>query len=308
MNLSNAKESMSHMWSTVKQWASDNPIMATIAGVVVTALVTTAIALPFMGGDDEPELGEPQLQVQGDNGSSVVTGGGDLNDEKADSAFTPQIEPPPLHIPEEEVKPESIDLPAPPPPELVDPKGEENNGQVIVPKFIPGEGADKVDTKPRPAPKPQEKPKPQDEKLSNTIEVKGQRLPTVPSGDNGVDAFIPPENPALTGWWQNSAEPGTDEPGSVVMSGHIDNNGVDGVGKIYATLNEGDKIVTWNTKGKRSEWMVTSKIISPKDGEMDEAVNRMTGPQTLVLVTCGGRYVGPPLYYESNIIIEAVPA
>lgn len=307
MDLSNVKERLSELWSNLKQWASDNPIKAIIAGVVSSAIVAGSIAIPLMGGDKEPELGEPKVQVQGDNGSSVVTGGGELNAAEVET-FTPQIEPPPLHIPQEEVKPEEIDIPEPPPPEIVDPKGEENNGQVVVPKFIPGEGADKVDTRPRPAPKPQEKPKPQEESLANTIEIKGQRLPTVPSGDNGVDTFIPPENPALTGWWQNSAEPGTDEPGSVVMSGHIDNNGVPGVGKIYSSLNEGDKIVTWNTKGKRSEWMVTSKIVSPKEGQMDESVNRSTGPQTLVLVTCGGEYIGAPLYYESNVIIEAVPA
>lgn len=306
MDVSNVKERLSQLWSNVKQWGSDNPIKAIVAGVVSAAIVTTAIAIPMMG-DDEPELGKPKVQVQGDNGSSVVTGGGKLNAAEVEIK-TPEIAPPPLYIPEEEVKPESIDIPAPPPPEVVDPKGEEHGGQVVVPKFIPGEGADKVDTRPRPAPKPDEKPKPQEESLSNTIELNGQRFPTVPSADDGVGEFRPPQNPALTGWYQNSAEPGTDEQGSVVMSSHINFNGVDGVGKIFTALNEGDKVVTWNTKGKRSEWMITSKIVSPKEGQMDEAVNRKTGPQTLVLVTCGGRYVGAPLYYESNVILEAVPA
>ena len=39
-----------------------------------------------------------------------------------------------------------------------------------------------------------------------------------------------------------------------------------------------------------------------------EELNRLDGPETLALVTCGGAFVGPPLGYADNIIAWATRA
>lgn len=311
-----------------------------VAGVVALGVVGGAgygtYSVVSDGGDSDRPVAvsstEPTVSVQGDNGSKVVTGGGESN-AKADSTELPVPKPVPLFIPSEQAKPENLPDPVRDVPDDIVDQGN-HKGQEKVSRWTPGEGADKVNTAPRPAaaavpkapaktPAAPKKPaggehKPAapaapkktqaevDPALANTIQVGMNRFPVLPSGDEG-GVFTPPENPALVGWYQNSAEPGTTEQGSVVMSSHIDYAGVDGVGKQFTALEPGDTIVTWNTDGKKTTWKVSKKYLGDKTGKMPGVVQQATGPQKLVLVTCGGRYVGPPLYYADNVFVEADP-
>ena len=306
-----SSDSSSKWWDKPLSLIKLHPIIASMAaaGLIFTG-VGTSVMLTSGQEQQEQEFARPQVQEQGDNGSKVVTGGGKKNQEVMQNSL-PTPDPAPVHIPEKEVKPQDIEAPA----VKIDQKRldqSNHKGQESVPNFVPGAGADKVDTKPRPAAsKPAAAEKSQDnkpvvdKKMANTIQLGTQRIPMVPSGDNGKDSFVPPENPALVGWYQNSAEPGTNEPGSVVVSSHIDYNGQDGVGKLFAASQPGDVIVTWNTQGVETKWKVTKVYNANKTGGMADAVNRMDGKQSLVMVTCGGAYVGAPLYYQDNIVVEA---
>ena len=44
-----------------------------------------------------------------------------------------------------------------------------------------------------------------------------------------------------------------------------------------------------------------------KGAQMPEAVNDAVGENRLVLITCGGEFVGGTLGYADNIIVEAIP-
>lgn len=295
----------------VKQWVSERPVAAAVAAGLALSLVVSAIALPFMLGGDEPAGPERGITVeQNPTGSKPnhtpvpqkdrEATGSNESKLKVDAPVIPPKapgeDPTPARIDgvtDEEVQEvQAMNIPAPP---AADPAPQAAQHQL--PRPVPGEGAtEAVGGVERPAPE-----------VHDAMEIRGHRVPVIPMGLNEDDAFIPPENVGQVGWYQDSAEAGTNEKGSIVMSSHINSRQQgNGIGSVFATLEEGEEISIWNTKGELTKWRVTKSYAAPKEGGLPDVVQKMDGEQVLVLVTCIGEYVGPPLYYADNHFIEAV--
>ncbi len=60
--------------------------------------------------------------------------------------------------------------------------------------------------------------------------------------------------------------------------------------------------------GSSRRYRVDRVMSVGKDGELPLGeLNRLDGPETLMLVTCGGEFVGPPLGYANNDFVFATP-
>lgn len=119
-------------------------------------------------------------------------------------------------------------------------------------------------------------------------------------------SLIPPEDVSKVGWWADSAFPGSGT-GTVVITGHInDVYAGDGFGKKFSSLTPGSVVTLTGEDGHEWTYRIDAVDEYRKDGELPvERLNRMDGPETLALITCGGEFVGPPLGYEDNDIAWA---
>lgn len=133
-------------------------------------------------------------------------------------------------------------------------------------------------------------------------------------GESGA-ILAPPEDVAQVGYYIRSAPFGEGDIGTTVMTSHIDYNGVAGFGSVFTSLRTGDPITLTDGNGKDHHYVTSEDPIniSKQDPEyvrktMD-TINRADGPAELILVTCGGDFLGAgsPLGYEDNIIIRARP-
>lgn len=144
---------------------------------------------------------------------------------------------------------------------------------------------------------------------SMELKIDGKSAPVdfVQLTDQG--SLIPPTDVSRLGWYAASAIPGAEGPsGSSVITGHV--NAADqgeGYAARFADLQVGDT-VTVKVNGKDRDFKVSRNPIHViKGADMPEAVNDAQGENRLVLITCGGQYVGGSLGYSDNIIVEADP-
>ncbi len=135
-----------------------------------------------------------------------------------------------------------------------------------------------------------------------TLGVENASVAAVGVEPNG-DMEIPAADEV--GWYRFGPRPG--EPGSAVIAGHIAYNGIDGVFRYLADLDEGTTFSLSFTDGTVAEYLVTDlqtylKTELPTDELFDQ-----TGPARLVLITCGGSFNYDASSYESNVVAYAVP-
>lgn len=133
-------------------------------------------------------------------------------------------------------------------------------------------------------------------------------------GESGA-ILAPPEDVSQVGYYIRSAPFGEGNVGTTVMTSHIDYNGVAGFGSVFTSLKAGDPITLTDGNGEDHHYVVSEDPtnIAKQDPEyvrktMD-TINRADGPAELILVTCGGDFLGAgsPLGYADNIIIRATP-
>ena len=131
-------------------------------------------------------------------------------------------------------------------------------------------------------------------------------------GSNGGATLVPPENIGQVGLFSRSAAPGsTKGDGTTVMTSHVNYNGITGYGAVFLTLKKGDPITVTDKNGKIVRYTVTRDPykIDKRDPKYVEktmsTINRKTGRNSLILITCGGNYVGGSLGYDENFIVEA---
>lgn len=139
-----------------------------------------------------------------------------------------------------------------------------------------------------------------------TLGADSAQIRAVETDQDGV--LLPPKEIDQLGWWAGSAEPGAGA-GTVVVTGHVDD--VDrgtGFAAHFTSLKPGDT-VTVTTKDQSSHrYAVTQAGAVAKEGGLPVGeLNRLDGPETLALVTCGGPFIGPPLGYRDNIVVFASP-
>lgn len=145
-----------------------------------------------------------------------------------------------------------------------------------------------------------------------SITIDGRQGPIVPVGVDDDGVLLPPQDVSQLGWYLDSALPGSGGPGTVVVTGHI-NDAHQGWGfaSNFADIAAGTEVTVSTSAGGEVRYraVAASEHDLKADG-VAEVVNDFTGPERLVFITCGGRYVGGRLGYESNIVtvFEPVPA
>lgn len=122
-------------------------------------------------------------------------------------------------------------------------------------------------------------------------------------------SLIPPTDVSRLGWYSASAIPG--EPGNVgssVITGHINEASQgEGYAAKFTKLKIGDEVTVKVDDEDRVFRVITEPKLVVKGDELPESINDATGSNRLVLVTCGGKFVGGTLGYAENVIVEAEP-
>lgn len=141
-----------------------------------------------------------------------------------------------------------------------------------------------------------------------SLTLDGATAPTDPIATDEGGTLLPPQDVSRLGWWVDSAMPGGGT-GAIVVTGHVDDvDQGDGFAARFADVREGDELAVSAGDGNTREYRVDRLLSAGKDGQLPlDELNRLDGPETLVLVTCGGDFVGPPLGYADNEFVFAVP-
>lgn len=107
------------------------------------------------------------------------------------------------------------------------------------------------------------------------------------------------------GWYDLGASPG--EPGATVLAAHVTWN--DTVGPFYklGTLEPGAEVRMRLSDGSTRIYEVVERTMFPKDGLPNWRIFRRDGPESLVLITCGGSFNPSIRRYRDNIVVFAVP-
>lgn len=120
--------------------------------------------------------------------------------------------------------------------------------------------------------------------------------------DNG-ELEVPDETEI--GWYQYGATPGA--PGATVLAAHVTWNR--NLGPFYrlGEMEPGERIDVVLDDGTTRVYEVVERTIYGKDDLPRNRIWRNTGPESLVLITCGGSYNPDIRRYRENIVVYAVP-
>lgn len=164
-----------------------------------------------------------------------------------------------------------------------------------------------------PAPRQEAKPR-----KKTTPVVYGQRPGTIrlPQGGTatlirqevGPDAVLPvPDNLDEATWWGA----GLDAPeGASLLAGHVNWQGKVGPFAELWNTQVGQRVTVKDEQGRNWTYRVSQVITLDKDElpSRAEALFGQEGKHRLVLVTCGGRWIGGDTGYASNRVVIAEPA
>lgn len=120
-----------------------------------------------------------------------------------------------------------------------------------------------------------------------------------------ADGTLPiPEGLDEATWW--GAKLG-DAQGAALLSGHVNWKGKKGPFNELWSMKNGQEVTVADTAGGHWVYRVRDVVTVHKDGLADraQALFGQDGPHRLVLVTCGGEYVGGTEGYEDNRIVTA---
>lgn len=122
-----------------------------------------------------------------------------------------------------------------------------------------------------------------------------------------VDGVLPvPDDLGEATWW--GADPDADA-GATVLAGHVNWNGAIGPFAELWRSRAGDPVRVVDRGGRAADYTVSEILTLDKDELPRRAAGLFAqdGPHRLVLVTCGGRWVGGSDGYAENRIVIAVP-
>ena len=106
------------------------------------------------------------------------------------------------------------------------------------------------------------------------------------------------------GWYLHGATPG--HPGATVLVAHVWWHKTAGPFHRLGTLEPGARIEVGGEDGTIHEYTVTKRTMYDKD-KLPGDLWRKSGPETLVLITCGGTLNQATRRYEQNIVVYAAP-
>jgi hypothetical protein len=140
--------------------------------------------------------------------------------------------------------------------------------------------------------------------LEISIDDLGMSAPVVPVGvasDGQLE--IPDEH--HVGWYRLGAAPG--QPGATVLAAHVNWHHVDGPFVRLRELDPGALVSLTLDDGATRTYQVVERHQFSKDALPADEIWTHEGPETLVLITCGGSF-NPDIHrYRDNIVVFAVP-
>jgi hypothetical protein len=107
------------------------------------------------------------------------------------------------------------------------------------------------------------------------------------------------------GWYRYGATAG--QPGATVLAAHVSWNRTTGPFARLGTVEPGVQIAVALDDGSVRQYEVVERAIYGKLELPRERLWRNTGPEELVLITCGGDYNPEIRRYAENIVVYAVP-
>lgn len=150
-------------------------------------------------------------------------------------------------------------------------------------------------------------PQPVDAAAPIRAEVPGiGGVPIDPVGVSGDGQAEIPEDISRVGWYQYGSAPGDGE-GSVVLMGHRDSRGGQGVLFTLPVVQVGAQIVVTDAEGVRHPYRVVSNESIAKTVVPLADLFAREGPPRLLLISCGGPYDRDRGGYLENVIVTAVP-
>ncbi|WP_326837607.1 class F sortase [Amycolatopsis rhabdoformis] len=128
------------------------------------------------------------------------------------------------------------------------------------------------------------------------------KLVEEPVGDDG--ALVIPQSLAEAAWWGSGL--GADH-GVTLFSGHVNWKGHTGPFDQLWQVKQGQTVTVTDTAGGRWSYRVDEVRTIHKSGLAGESARLFSpdGPHKLVLVTCGGDYVGGTEGYDDNRVVTA---
>jgi LPXTG-site transpeptidase (sortase) family protein len=139
------------------------------------------------------------------------------------------------------------------------------------------------------------------------ISIEGIKLDTAPIVPVGVDPDGEFQVPGAfeVGWYQFGSAPG--QSGSTVLAAHVNWQGDDGrflrLGKVEAN----DLVTVASVDGSSRRYRVVERAMYDKQTLPYDRIWAQGGPETLVLITCGGEFNRKIHRYKQNIVVYAVP-
>lgn len=131
-------------------------------------------------------------------------------------------------------------------------------------------------------------------------------LPVEPVGVADDGWMELPTTAYAVGWYRFGARP-ADRVGTTVLAGHVDTR-AEGLGPLAALrgVDEGDEIALTAADGTIRRYSVTEVDLIRKARVPLEQIFAREGPETLVVITCGGPY-SRSTGYRDNVIVTATP-
>ncbi|MEV0066436.1 class F sortase [Amycolatopsis sp. NPDC050768] len=128
------------------------------------------------------------------------------------------------------------------------------------------------------------------------------KLVQEPVGDDG--ALVIPQSLAEAAWWGSGL--GADQ-GVTLFSGHVNWKGRTGPFDQLWQVEQGQTVTVTDTAGGKWNYRVDEVRTIHKSGLAAESAKLFSpdGPHKLVLVTCGGDYVGGTEGYDDNRVVTA---
>ena len=140
-----------------------------------------------------------------------------------------------------------------------------------------------------------------------TIRLAHGGTATIVRREIGDDGVLPIPNAInQASWWGAGI---TAAGGATVLAGHINWKGATGPFAELWDARVGDPVSMVDQSGHPLDYVVTQVITLRKDElpRRAEELFGQSGPHRLVLVTCGGQWVGGKIGYAANQIVIATP-
>jgi hypothetical protein len=136
----------------------------------------------------------------------------------------------------------------------------------------------------------------------DTIDV--ARFPIRPIGLE-LDGQMEIPDETEIGWYRFGATAG--EPGATVLAAHVSWNRTAGPFARLGVVEPGARIAVTLNDGTVRRYEVVERAVYGKLELPRDRLWRTTGPEELVLITCGGDYNPEIRRYRENVVVYAVP-